>query len=49
MRDSCKYDYQPVNGRYQVPELPGIGQEPTAQTIAKCDILTVGTYRPYMK
>lgn len=49
MRDSCKYDYQPVSGRYQVPDLPGIGQEPTADTIAKCDILTVGTYRPYMK
>ena len=23
----CKYDYQPVNGKYKVPELPGIGQE----------------------
>ncbi len=23
----CRYDYQPVNGRYKVPELPGIGQE----------------------
>lgn len=23
----CKYDYQPVNGRMEVPELPGLGQE----------------------
>jgi L-alanine-DL-glutamate epimerase-like enolase superfamily enzyme len=23
----CKYDYQPVNGKYHVPDLPGIGQE----------------------
>lgn len=24
---SCEYDYQPVNGCYEIPELPGIGQE----------------------
>lgn len=23
----CKYDYQPVNGTYSVPDLPGLGQE----------------------
>ncbi len=23
----CKRDYQPVNGRFKVPELPGLGQE----------------------
>ena len=23
----CKYDYQPKNGKYTVPELPGLGQE----------------------
>ena len=23
----CKYDYQPVKGRFKVPDLPGIGQE----------------------
>ncbi len=23
----CKYDYQPVNGHFKVPELPGLGQE----------------------
>jgi L-alanine-DL-glutamate epimerase-like enolase superfamily enzyme len=26
-RAICKYDYQPVKGRYTVPELPGLGQE----------------------
>ncbi|MEZ5729104.1 MAG: hypothetical protein R3E48_14555 [Burkholderiaceae bacterium] len=28
-RATCLYDYQPVNGRYQVPDRPGIGQELT--------------------
>lgn len=23
----CKHDYQPIHGRYHVPELPGLGQE----------------------
>ncbi|MBU0992395.1 MAG: mandelate racemase/muconate lactonizing enzyme family protein [Proteobacteria bacterium] len=23
----CKYDWQPVNGKYQIPDLPGLGQE----------------------
>lgn len=23
----CKYNYQPVNGRFKVPDLPGLGQE----------------------
>ena len=23
----CKYDYQPVNGIYKIPDLPGLGQE----------------------
>lgn len=27
MREICKYDYQPKNGRFAIPELPGIGQE----------------------
>ena len=28
-----KYDYQPVNGQYQIPDLPGIGQELSEQAI----------------
>lgn len=27
IRELCKYDYQPVNGCYEVPELPGLAQE----------------------
>lgn len=48
-RATCKYDYQPVNGKYKVPDLPGIGQEPTEECIAKANIYTVATYLPYMK
>lgn len=32
---TCKYDYQPVNGYYEVPELPGIGQELNEDIIKK--------------
>ncbi|EIC0518917.1 mandelate racemase/muconate lactonizing enzyme family protein [Salmonella enterica subsp. enterica serovar Chester] len=39
--NTSKYDYQPVNGVYQVPELPGLGQEITEETIRKSDIETV--------
>ena len=48
-RATCKYDYQPVNGRYAIPELPGIGQELTVDAVARCEIHTIGEYRPYMK
>lgn len=48
-RETCLYDYQPENGFYQIPDKPGIGQELTEETIAKCDIVTVDTYRPYRK
>jgi len=48
-RATCKYDWQPEHGRYKVPDLPGIGQEPTEETIARCDIKTIGEYRPYMR
>ena len=48
-RATCVYDWQPVNGRYAIPDVPGIGNEPTAETIARCDIHTVAEYRPYMK
>ncbi len=27
VRELCEYDYQPVNGKYAVPDLPGLGQE----------------------
>lgn len=37
----CKYDYQPENGYYKVPELPGIGQEVTEETIRKAEVITI--------
>ncbi|MEN6385778.1 MAG: mandelate racemase/muconate lactonizing enzyme family protein [Veillonellales bacterium] len=38
---SCKYNYQPQNGYYDVPELPGIGQELTEETIQASVVETV--------
>lgn len=35
VKEYCKYDYQPVNGRYKVPELPGLGNEFTDEALAK--------------
>ena len=35
--NSCKYDYQPHNGYYETPDLPGIGQELTEETIARSE------------
>ncbi len=37
----CKYDYQPVNGYFSVPDRPGIGQELTDETIAASEVVTV--------
>jgi len=31
----CKYDYQPINGYFEIPERPGIGQELTDDTIKR--------------
>lgn len=37
----CKYDYQPKNGYFDVPDLPGIGQELTEDAIKRAEIITV--------
>jgi len=37
----CKYDYQPQNGYYSIPDLPGIGQELSDEAIGKSVIVTV--------
>lgn len=37
----CKYDYQPVNGYYTTPDLPGIGQELTDETIKASEVVTL--------
>ena len=42
LRDTCVYDYLPdENGELTVPELPGIGQEITEETMQKTFVYTV--------
>ena len=36
----CIYDYQPVNGYFTVPDLPGIGQDISQEAIRKAEIVT---------
>ncbi len=36
-----KYDYQPQNGFFEIPDLPGIGQELSAEAIATAIVTTV--------
>lgn len=41
-RDTCVYDYLPDDhGELTVPELPGIGQEITEETMAKTWVYTI--------
>ena len=40
-RRTCKYDYLPKNGFYEIPDLPGIGQELTDESIAESDKVRV--------
>ncbi|MDR1773887.1 MAG: mandelate racemase/muconate lactonizing enzyme family protein [Clostridioides sp.] len=37
----CKYNYQPVNGYFEIPELPGIGQEISDDALKKARIETI--------
>jgi galactonate dehydratase len=37
----AKYDYQPKNGYFEAPDLPGIGQELSEKAIATAEIVTV--------
>ncbi len=39
--DICKYDYQPVNGKFEVPDLPGIGQELSGTAFKNARIVTI--------
>ena len=39
--DLCKYDYQAVDGYFEVPDRPGIGQELTEEAIAGSEVVTV--------
>jgi L-alanine-DL-glutamate epimerase-like enolase superfamily enzyme len=38
---TCKYNYLPKNGIYEIPDLPGIGQELTEETIKASEVITV--------
>lgn len=38
---TCKYNYQPVGGCFEVPELPGIGQELTEESIRLSERVTL--------
>lgn len=40
-RELCVHDYQPVNGCYSTPELPGIGNELSDFALSTADIVTV--------
>lgn len=39
--NTCKYDYQPKNGYFAVPDLPGIGQELTQKAMEEAYSVTV--------
>ena len=41
VREMCVYDYQPVNGYYSVPEIPGIGNELSEKALREAVIETV--------
>ena len=40
-REDFVYDYQPVNGYFELPDQPGLGNEPTEKTLAESQIETV--------
>ena len=40
-REEFIHDYQPVNGYFDLPTLPGLGNEPTEKTLAEATIWTV--------
>jgi len=35
------YDYQPVNGYFEIPELPGIGNELSEKALSEATIETI--------
>ena len=40
-RELCVHDYQPVDGKYAPPELPGLGQELSEIAFRNCDKITI--------
>lgn len=39
--DLCKYDYQPVNGYFEVPDLPGIGNELSEKAMRESECVII--------
>ncbi|NMD37317.1 MAG: mandelate racemase/muconate lactonizing enzyme family protein [Christensenellaceae bacterium] len=39
--NQCEYDYQPIDGYFQIPEIPGIGQELSKMAIDTAEIVTI--------
>lgn len=39
--DLCQQNYQPVHGRYRVPELPGLGQDLTDRAYRDADVVEI--------
>ena len=39
--DMCTHDYQPKDGYFEIPDLPGIGNEVTEETIRSSKVVTV--------
>ncbi len=37
----CKYDYQPENGKYKIPEKPGLGNELSDYVLNECTKVTI--------
>ncbi len=40
-RELCIYDYQPAEGKFEVPDLPGLGNELSETAFRNCDRVTV--------
>ncbi|MEA4920479.1 MAG: mandelate racemase/muconate lactonizing enzyme family protein [Clostridiaceae bacterium] len=40
-KELCIYDYQPVNGKFDIPNLPGLGNEFSEVALNNCDKVTV--------
>lgn len=40
-RELCIHDYQPVNGKFSVPDLPGLGNELSEVAFRNCDRVTI--------
>jgi L-alanine-DL-glutamate epimerase-like enolase superfamily enzyme len=47
IRELCVHDYQPVDGYMIIPELPGIGNEPSEYALETAEIVTVSTEKTF--